>query len=100
MDQEIKKEKSLLEKFAPIILIVALGFLVWFGLSKVNFGGGSVTINTGSSSTEKTTSIQIDIDFLNSEAFTSLKFIPDPAVFSPATGVIPSGKDDPFSPVK
>lgn len=97
-EQEIKKEKSVLEKAAPFILIVLVIFIGYFGLSKINFGGNAGIITN--SSTQNTVSVEVDIDFLNSEVFKALKFIPDSPVFSPATGIIPAGREDPFAPVK
>ncbi|MFA5169528.1 MAG: hypothetical protein WC386_02805 [Candidatus Paceibacterota bacterium] len=96
-EQEIKKEKSVLEKAAPFILIVLVIFIGYFGLSKINFGGNAGTISN--SSTQNNVSVEVDIDFLNSEIFKALKFIPDSSVFSPATGIIPAGREDPFAPV-
>lgn len=97
-EQEIKKEKSFLEKMAPFILIALVVFVGYFGLSKLNLGGMVGT--TVNSSEQKTVSLEVDIDFLNSEVFKALKFIPDSPVFNPATGIIPAGREDPFAPVK
>jgi predicted RND superfamily exporter protein len=94
-EQEITKEKSLLEKIAPFILIVLVIIIGYFGLSKFNIGGGT----TVAPSSQNNVSVVVDIDFLNSATFTSLNFIPDSAVFDEATGIIPSGRDDPFAPV-
>lgn len=95
-EQEIIKEKSLLEKIAPVILIVFVIIIGYFGLSKLNIGGTAVTT---SQSSQNNVSVTVDVDFLNSATFTSLVFIPDSSVFDEATGIVPSGRDDPFAPV-
>lgn len=97
-EQEIiTKEKSILEKIAPIILIILVIIVGYFGFSKLKLGGGQEVItNTSSFST---VSADVDIEFLNSERFKALKFVPDSPVFNAATGIIPSGRDDPFAPV-
>lgn len=97
-EQEIKKEKTLLEKIAPFVLIVLIIVVAYFGLSKLNLGGGGLVI-TNSPASQSTVSLNVDIDFLNSSKFTSLKFVPDSPVFNAATGIIPSGREDPFAPV-
>lgn len=83
---------------APFVLVVFVVFLGYFGLSRIKIGGGSVA-GGGSSESGQTVSVQVDINFLTSDTFNSLKFIPDSSVFDEATGVIPAGKDDPFAPV-
>ena len=94
-EQEIIKEKKPLEKIAPVILIVLVIIIGYFGLSKFNIGGITTTVP----SSENNVSVAVDIDFLNSATFTSLVFIPDSSVFDEATGIVPSGRDDPFAPV-
>jgi hypothetical protein len=96
-EQPIKTEKSFLEKMAPFVLIALVIFLGYFGLSKIRIGGGNIV--GGTANTGQTTSVQVDVDFLNSDTFKALKFIPDSPVFNEATGLIPAGKDDPFAPV-
>jgi len=84
---------------APFVLIVLIIFIVYFGLSKINFGGDAGTGIVSNSSTQNTVPIEVDIEFLNSATFNALKFIPDSPVFNQATGIIPAGRDDPFAPV-
>lgn len=96
-EQEIKKEKSILEKSAPFVLVILLIFIVYFGLSKIN--PASVGLTVTGDAVSSTVSLDVDVDFLNSETFNSLKFVPDSSVFDAATGIIPSGREDPFAPV-
>lgn len=96
MEEQPIKTKSILEKAAPFVLIGLVIFLGYFGLSKMKIGGGSI-IGSNSNSGQ-TAQVQVDIDFLNSDAFKALRFVPDPSVFDEATGVIPAGKDNPFVP--
>jgi hypothetical protein len=98
-EQVIKKEKSLLEKMAPFVLVVLLVVLAYFGLSKLKLGGSSGSGTVVDSFEENTSLVQVDVDFLNSDAFKNLKFIPDSSAFDPVTGTIPAGRDDPFAPV-
>ncbi len=95
----VTAKKSFLERMAPFVLLAFIIILGYFGFTKIKFGGTSAITGAPSNSTQNTAQVQVDIDFLNSAAFTSLKFIPDPAVFNPATGIIPAGRDDPFAPV-
>lgn len=87
-----KKENTLVQNLIPIILL-----LVMIG------SGVFVYIMFISNTISKITPIQqtgiiVNTDFLNSETFTSLKFIPDQAVFNEVTGPVPSGKTNPFTP--
>ena len=71
----IKPPKSLLEKIAPFVLIVFLIVLAYFGFTKIKLGGGSGAAGTASTSSVQTASqAQVDIEFLNSDAFKNLKF--------------------------
>lgn len=96
MEEQPVKTKSILEKAAPFVLIVLVVVLGYFGLSKLNIGGGAII--GGSSNPEQTKQVQVDVDFLNSDTFKALRFIPDASVFDEATGLIPAGKDNPFAP--
>jgi len=96
METTIIKNKSPLEKIAPVILIIGAIFLGYFLFSKFK-----PTVQTGSvnqAATTETTQVQVDTEFLKSEAFTKLKFIPDSPIFNEVTGDVPSGKEDPFAP--
>jgi len=96
----IKTQKSLLEKIAPFVLVVFIIVLAYFGFTKIKLGGGSGATGTASNSSAQTASqAQVDVEFLNSDAFKNLKFIPDSPAFNPATGTIPAGREDPFAPV-
>lgn len=95
----ITTKKSLLEKMAPFVLVIFLIALAYFGLTKIKLGGGSSVTSTISNSTQTINQVQVDVEFLNSDAFKRLKFIPDSPVFNPATGTIPAGREDPFAPV-
>jgi hypothetical protein len=97
-ENTIRIEKSFIEKMAPFVLVALLAFLAYFGFTKLNLGnisGGEVILNQ---QIQKTPT-KVDVEFLNSEAFKNLKFIPDSSVFDPATGEIPKGREDPFAPL-
>lgn len=98
-EQAIQKNKSLLEKLAPYVLIVGVIILGYFLFSKYQTPsiGGSGNIQVGGSPMVQ---VEVDTNFLVSNAFTALTYIPDSAVFNDATGVIPKGRDNPFAPVK
>lgn len=93
------KEKSLLEKIAPVILIIGAIILVYFIFSKLK---PSIQVNNAGvqNNPVQTTEVEVDTDFLMSPEFTKLKFIPDSPIFDEVTGDVPSGKADPFAPVK
>lgn len=93
-----QKNKSRLEKAAPIILLIGVVFLGYFIFLK--FRPAATVQTVGQTNTVQTTQVQVDTDFLMSEAFTKLKYIPDSSIFDEATGDVPSGKEDPFAPVK
>lgn len=96
MEEQTVKTKSILEKAAPFVLIALVIALGYFGMSKLKIGGGAII--GGSSGIEQTKQVQVDVDFLNSDTFKALKFVPDASVFDEATGLIPAGKDNPFAP--
>ncbi|MDD4531203.1 MAG: hypothetical protein PHH21_00655 [Candidatus Pacebacteria bacterium] len=96
MEEQPIKTKSILEKAAPFILIILVIFLGYFGLSKINIGGGSII--RSNSNAQESNQVQVDGDFLNSDTFKALRFVPDSSVFDEATGLIPAGKDNPFAP--
>lgn len=90
-------EKSFLEKIAPFVLLAMLALLGYYGFTKLNIGGtpaGTVVVNQ-----PQKIQANVDVAFLTSPEFMSLKFIPDSPVFDPATGTIPQGREDPFAPV-
>jgi len=96
--QAITKQKSFLEKTAPFVLVALLIFLAYFGLTKIKFNPKSAG---GENAGVPAVNVQVpvDVDFLNSDAFKKLKFIPDSAVFNEVEGYVPSGREDPFAPV-
>jgi len=93
------KEKSPLEKIAPVILIIGVIILGYFVISKFK---PSVQVNNSGiqNSAIQTTEVEVDTEFLMSPEFLKLKFIPDSPIFDEVTGDVPSGKADPFAPVK
>lgn len=95
-ENTLKIEKSLIEKMAPFVLIALIIFLVYFAFTKIKPSAPSAAVSVNQI---QKTPISVNIEFLNSEVFNNLKFIPDPSVFDEATGTIPSGRDDPFAPV-
>jgi len=88
------KNKSLLEKIAPFVLIIGVVILGYFLFTKFK----STTGNTTQTSTVEIVQVQVDTGFLTSDAFTKLKFIADSSVFNEVTGDVTSGKEDPFAP--
>lgn len=97
-EQTITTEKSFLEKMAPFILAALLIFLVYFGFTKIKFNSKTVG---GGNTNVPVVNVQVpaDVDFLDSDAFKKLKFIPDSPVFDEVKGDVPSGREDPFAPV-
>jgi hypothetical protein len=98
MEEQNIKPKSFLEKLVPIILIIVVIAAGYFAYTKFapSLGG---TVNTINVSTASQTLTQVDIEFLKSEAFTSLKFIPESSAFDKVQGEILKGRADPFAPV-
>ena len=92
------KEKSLLEKIAPVILIIGVIIFGYFLFSKFK-PAARITDNTPKN-TVQTTQIEVDTEFLMSPAFTKLNFIPDSSIFDEVTGDVPKGKPDPFAPIQ
>lgn len=92
-----QKIKSPLEKIAPFILIIGVAVLGYFLFLKFKTTPANNAV-TQTSNTE--IAVQVDTNFLMSEAFTALKYIPDSSVFNEVTGDVPSGREDPFAPVK
>jgi len=92
------KEKSLLEKIAPVILIIGLIVFGYFLFSK--FKPSIKIANNTPSTTVQTSQIEVDTEFLMSPAFTKLKFVPDSSIFDEVTGDVPKGKADPFAPIQ
>jgi predicted small integral membrane protein len=88
------KNKSFLEKIAPFVLIIGVIILGYFLWSKFE---PTTTNKVGQTNTVTTTQVQVDTDFLMSEAFTKLRFVPDSPIFNEVTGDVPSGKEDPFA---
>lgn len=92
-----QKNKSFLEKIAPLILVFGIIFLAYFVFQKYKPAntdvGGAVPSNPVG-----TTQIQVDTTFLTSEKFTSLQFIPDSSIFNEVPEYNNTGKDDPFAP--
>lgn len=101
--EEIKetKSKSFLEKIAPAILVGLILFGLYFGYTKLapNLSFGTQSVVSENASINQTVT-QVDIEFLNSSEFTSLKYIADPVVFNKvqAGETILKGKSDPFAP--
>lgn len=99
MEESINQNnKSLLEKIIPYILIIGVLALGYFAFLK--FQEASKNTNVLPAVDMGTVQINVDTEFLNSNAFTQLKFIPDSNVFDEITGDVPKGRDDPFAPVK
>ncbi|MFZ3057493.1 MAG: hypothetical protein WA092_00340 [Minisyncoccales bacterium] len=98
MDPINKKNKSTLEKIAPYVLIVGVIILGYFGLTKINITPANTNILPINGS--ETIQVEVDTNFLASAAFTALKYIPDSSIFNEVNGEVPSGRDDPFAPVK
>lgn len=95
-EQEIIKQKSFLEKMAPFVLVALLIFLGYFAFTKIKRSSAvTQTVSPATSNAQ----IVVDIDFLNSDAFKNLKFIPDSSVFDEVKGTVPSGREDPFAPI-
>jgi hypothetical protein len=99
MAEDTNKSKSLLEKVAPYVLLAGLIFLSYYIFSKYQVDSTNkipVVVSSGTPQIQ----VNVDTDFLTSEAFTKLKYIPDSSIFNEVTGNIPSGREDPFAPVK
>jgi hypothetical protein len=92
------KSKSVLEKMAPYVLIVGAIVLGYFLLSKLQIG--SVVNNNVPIVETETIQVEVDTNFLVSNDFIALKYFPDSAVFNDVNGEVPSGREDPFAPVK
>jgi hypothetical protein len=93
-----KKSKSILEKIAPYILIVGVIILGYFILSKVKIA--PPVTNVLPIAENGTVQVEVDTSFLVSNVFTALKYIPDSSIFDEVIGEVPSGREDPFAPVK
>ncbi|MFA5431650.1 MAG: hypothetical protein WC319_02055 [Candidatus Paceibacterota bacterium] len=93
-----QKSKSSLEKLAPIILIIGVVMLGYFGFSKMKIAP-TTTTNTQSVTTQ-TTPVEVDTSFLMDPKFTSLKFIPDSPIFDEPKDEVKGGRENPFAPVK
>ncbi len=93
------KNKSILEKVAPIILLVGIVFLCYFLYTKFASSKPAAVTNPGTT-TSSNIQVVVDTEFLTSEEFTKLKYVPDSSIFNEVTGVVNSGKDDPFAPIK
>jgi hypothetical protein len=96
MEEQNVKTKSLLEKLAPIILIIIVIVAGYFAYTKFVPAG---TVNTSNVSVLGQTLTKVDIEFLKSEAFANLKFIPESSAFDKVQGEILKGRSDPFAPV-
>lgn len=92
------KEKSLLEKIAPVVLIIGVIILGYFLFSKFK-PVAQVTTGTQNAAIG-TNQVEVDTEFLMSPAFTKLRFVPDSSIFDEVTGDVPKGKADPFAPVQ
>ncbi|MFA5730063.1 MAG: hypothetical protein WC938_02490 [Candidatus Paceibacterota bacterium] len=98
MESTNQKSKTTLEKIAPYVLIVGVIILGYFGLTKINITPAATNILPINGS--ETIQVEVDTNFLASAAFTALKYIPDSSIFDEVNGEVPSGRDDPFAPVK
>lgn len=98
MESTNKKSKSTLEKLAPYVLIVGVIILGYFGLTKIKITPANTNILP--IDVNGTIQVEVDTNFLASSAFTALKYIPDSSIFDEVIGEVPSGRDDPFAPVK
>lgn len=92
-----QKPKSLLEKLAPVVLIVGAVILGYFILSKFQT---NIPVNNNQLVSTPIIQVEVDTNFLMLEAFTKLKYIPDSSVFDEVTGEVPKGRENPFAPVK
>ncbi len=93
---KIEKEKALIQKLAPavlIVLMIAAVLVIYFKFFRNN--GGATNVSVASQS-----GISVDVDFIKSDAFKSLNYVPDPSIFDEVKGTtgIPAGRDDPFAP--
>lgn len=90
--KESKKVGSALETWIPFILLL---IMIGSGIFIYMFFFNEKIIEISSI---QQIGIVVNVDFINSDAFTSLKYIPDEAVFNDVTGTVPSGKPNPFAP--
>ncbi len=79
------KQKSPLEKIAPLILIAFVIFAGFF-IFKTFFTDNDLNVENQINNYEiEQKKIEELINFINSEKFTGLRFIPDPPIFDPVT---------------
>lgn len=92
MNLNVEKNQGILGKALSIVLLalmVAVVFYVYvtfFGTAKIK------VVNT------QQAGIQVDVDFINSGTFTSLKYIPDSSIFDEVKTInFTTGTDNPFA---
>ncbi|MFA5755240.1 MAG: hypothetical protein WC909_02705 [Candidatus Paceibacterota bacterium] len=86
-NEKPKSKKSFLEKIAPLVLIIVIIYAVW--MFKGYFIKDSNTSEnlSGDNQSSEQVEVQALIDFINSEIFTKLVFVPDPSIFDQVENV-------------
>jgi len=97
-NEKPKNKKSFLEKIAPIVLVIVIIYAAW--MFKGYFIKDSATIESldNNNQSNEQAEVQVLIDFINSEIFTNLVFVPDPSIFDQVENVnIITGESNPLN---
>jgi len=97
-NEKPKNKKSFLEKIAPIVLVLTIIYAVW--MFKGYFIKDSTAIESleNNNQSSEQAEVQVLIDFINSEVFTDLVFVPDPSIFDQVGNVnIITGESNPLN---
>ena len=89
---DIEKDNKIVGDIIAVVLLVLIFASLIFVYAKF-FGPDNIKIPAVTQ-----TSVIVDADFINSQNFKSLKYVPDPSIFDDVSGgTFSSGKEDPFS---
>ena len=80
-NEKPKSKKSFLEKIAPAVLIIVIIYAAWMFKGYFIKDGATTESLEGNIQSSEQAEIQVLIDFINSETFTKLVFVPDPSIF-------------------
>jgi hypothetical protein len=92
MNLNVEKNSGIVEKVLSIVLVALMAAAIFYAYATFFMAAPVKVVNTQQSG------IQANLDFINSSAFTSLKYIPDSSIFDEVTTInFTTGTDDPFA---
>ncbi len=92
MKLNVVKNEGLIEKVLSVVLVALMLATIFYVYTTFFKAAKNKVVNTQQSG------IKVDVDFINSSAFTSLKYIPDSSIFDEVKTInFTTGTDDPFS---